>query len=338
MRRFVFLFLCVLLWGCSENYTVPNHTPVVLKVIDNYLMTAYGEGGLLISNETSGASIIQIFPPREMHSIDDFAVDGELIFVLDSRNRDYVAVFSFDGNNATLITPPHRVQGGPFNGIAATGGNLVVSGGTTFLNRFQYNREGEIFGPVNFGRDRGHPDVILSEDGQYAFLSTDFGIGLDIDRFGIMSLFIGDQLEIPLVISELGIAESGMTLGLTSPVGFPIQSSLMQNHLLVAHGGGLSLIELVEGGTFGNVNTIATDISGVSLTVDGSNAYLIGYDGNTPVLLAFDLADISSPALISQTTLDINDIPTSVAVGSLDVFIAAGNSGILRFPKISSGN
>ena len=217
--RYLIVIISLILLGCSESYTVPNHTPGVIKVIDGLLMVAYGEGGLVVSQENSGEVIAQIFPPQGMNSIDDFDKDGNLIFVLDSRNRDYLAVFSLEGDNVRLVSDPVTVQGGPFNGISAANGNLVVAGGTTFLNRFRYMSGGKIEGPVSFGRDRGHPDVLLSADGQAAFVSTDFVGGED--GFGVSSLILGDQLQIPFISSELIISGAGFTNGVTSPVGFP---------------------------------------------------------------------------------------------------------------------
>ncbi|WP_421765087.1 hypothetical protein [Ekhidna sp.] len=333
MRNY-FLIAFILLLSCSENHDVPNHTPGVVKVFNNLLMVAYGEGGLIISDEISGEVLAQIFPPQGMNSIDDFDVDGDLIFVLDSRGRDYMAVFSFDGDETSLVSDPVIVEGGPFNGISASNGNLVVSGGTTFLNRFTYSSSGDIQGPISFGRDRGHPDVILSSNGQVAFISADFGIGLDIDRFGVMSLYIGDELEIPSVISELGIADAGLTEGLTTPVGFPIQTALHNDNLIVAHGGGLTIIRLIEEFVFGSSTNIDIGISAISVAVSQDTAYIIGYQDGTPTLVRVDLTDLDNPAIINSETLITNEsIPTSIAVGSNDLYIAAGTAGLIILPK-----
>lgn len=333
MRRYLIVAF-ILLFSCSESYDVPNHTPGVVKVFNNLLLAAYGEGGLIISDEFSGEVLAQIFPPQGMHSIDDFDMDGDLIFVLDSRGRDYMAVFTFDGSEVSLVSDPVSVEGGPFNGISASNGNLVISGGTTFLNRFTYSTNGEIHGPISFGRDRGHPDVLLSTNGQAAFISTDFGIGLDIERFGVMSLYIGNSLEIPSVISELGIAEAGLTEGLTGPVGFPIQTAIYNDNLVVAHGGGLTIIRLIEEFVFGVHTTIDIGISAVTLAIDGDIAYVIGYRESIPILIRLDLTDIDNPVILQSEILETNgSIPTSIAVGVNDVYIAAGAAGIISLPK-----
>ncbi|WP_436515953.1 hypothetical protein [Ekhidna sp. To15] len=331
MRYIVTLLLLIIL-GCKESYDVPNHTPGVVRIFDNLLMTAYGEGGLIISNVNTGEIITQVFPPQGMNSIDDFDMDGNLIFVLDSRGRDYIAVFSFDGINTSLVADPIAVEGGPFNGVSASNGNLVVSGGTTFLNRFKYSSKGKIFGAVSFGRDRGHPDVLLSDDGQAAFISTDFDGG--VNGFGVTSLYIGDRLQIPFILSELRILESGITTGVTAPVGFPIQTAIYNDNLIVAHGGGLTIINLIEGHIFGSNSNIDIGISGISLAIDDNIAYVIGYQGEIPTLVTVDLSDISNPPTVSTTSLFTDgSIPTSIAVSNTEIYIAAGAAGLLILPK-----
>lgn len=331
MRNLLVLSL-FLFFGCKETYEVPNHTPGVIKVVNGMVMVAYGEGGLIISNESTGQFITQIFPPRGMNSIDDFDTDDDLIFVLDSRGRDFLAVFSFDGTEVELVSRPQTVQGGPFNGISAAAGNLVVSGGTTFLNRFTYSQDGDIQGNVSFGRDRGHPDVLLSPDGQAAFISTDFDGG--VNGFGVTSLHIGEGLQIPFIVSELRIMEAGFSRGVTSPVGFPIQTAVFNDNLIVAHGGGLTIISLSEGYSFESNTNVNIGISAISVAIDANIAYVLGYQGDSPALVRLDLTDINNPNIIGTETLPTNgSIPTSVAVGINDLYIAAGNAGIIQLSK-----
>lgn len=330
MRIIPSVLVILILAGCQDTYDTPNHVPGVVKVSNGLLYAAYGEGGLIISDEVSKETLAHIFPPRGMNSIDDFDVESDLIFAIDSRGRDYLAVFSYSkGQEPQLEASPIQVQGGPFNGISAKNGNLVVSGGTTFLNRFTYNSEGELSGPVTFGRDRGHPEVLLSENGQFAFVSTDF----DGVRYGITSLYIGNELDVPGIVSELDLDGSGFTPGVTKPVGFPIQSSVIDNHLLVAHGGGLTIIQLVEEGGFGTSFTLDIGLSGISVATEADRAYVIGYQNDTPSMVAIDISDINNPSIISTVALNTNDIPTSIAIGMNRIYIAAGKTGILQLLK-----
>lgn len=308
--------------------------PGVLKVHNGLLYAAYGEGGLVISDESSGEFLAQLFPPRNMNSIDDFDVEGNLIFAIDSRGQDYMCVFTFERNEGPdLVTPPVEVQGGPFNGISAKNGNLVVSGGTTFLKRFTYSKSGDIEGPITFGRDRGHPDVLLSDNGQYAFISTDFTGLVDQEPFGITSLFIGEALSIPTLVSELGLPGSGFTVGVTKPVGFPIQSAILEEHLLVAHGGGLAIIQLVDQGGFGNNFTLDIGINGIAVAAEQATIYVIGYQNENPMLVSIDVSDIQNPVILDTHLLMTNQIPTSIAIGATDLYIAVGQDGIIQLPK-----
>ena len=117
-------------------------------------------------------------------------------------------------------------------------------------------------------------------------------------------------------------------------MAFPIQTALLNNNLLVAHGGGLTIIELVENYTFGSNSLIDIGINGVAVHVDQSNAYVIGYQNDTPILVTLDLSDISNPVILSSEEIAANgSLPTSIATGPDDIYIAAGEAGIIRLQK-----
>lgn len=328
MRNLLLLILYLILGSCAEQYDVPNHVPGIVKVVDGRVYTTYGEGGLIITDDETQAFIAQIFPSREMHSIDDVDVDANLIFVLDSRGRDFAAVFQLESNEVRLVSPPIEVEGGPFNGISAANGNMVVSGGTFFLERFTYSKNGDLGGPVSFGRDRGHPDVELSYDGRFAFLSTDFSLTANI-RFGVISLLLGDDLSIPTVISEVGIEGSGFSPGLTTPIGFPIKSVIINDHLLVAHGNGLTFIPLTEG-VFSTPYNLDIGIHCTAIAIAEEMAYVVGLDNGDPTLVRVNLSDIESPIIDSSEKIASAEIPTSVAAGQNMIYVAVGKDGLLQ--------
>lgn len=334
MKRF-FTFILLLSLGCGRDYEVPNHFPGVVKVFNNKTFAAYGEGGLIITDISTQRILSHISPPREMRSIDDFDIDGNLLFIIDARNKGYLASYSIaDISNPKLIDNPTPVQSGPFNGVSAKSGNLVVSGGTTFLEYFQYSNTGELSGSISFGRDRGHPDVLLSDNGLTAFISTDFNGQVDESRFGILSLALSTELSIPTVISQHGIPESGFTKGGTSPVGFPIQLNLYRENLLVAHGGGLTIVKVIENAGFGEIRLFDFGIEAIAVETSNDMAYMIGYDSDQPILLKLDISDIDNPTVSETIPLDIGDnIPTSIALSDQLIFISAGEAGILKMSK-----
>lgn len=331
MRVPFVLIIVSFLSGCSEQYDLPNHVPGVVKVSNGKVYVTYGEGGLIIYDDQTQSVIAQVFPPQGMQSIDDVAIDDDLIFVLDARGRNFMAVFLHDGNRLTLVAKPISVQGGPFNGISASNNNLVVSGGTFFLERFTYSNDGQIEGPISFGRDRGHPDIQLSEDGNYAFVSTDFSLEAN-PRFGILSLQIGKNLSIPTVISELGIEGAGFSEGLTTPIGFPIKSATINDRLIISHGNGLTFVPITEG-IFSSAYHLDIGISSTAIAVWEKTAYVVGLNDNTLFLVQVDLSSINNPIVSSSEALSTDEIPTSIAIGENTIYIAAGKNGLLEVSK-----
>ncbi len=329
--RYYSILLVFILFSCSDDFTVPSHVPGVVKVSGNHLFTSYGDGGLIVTSLNTDEVTTHIFPAGDMRGIDDFDIAGDLLFVLDARGNNYVASYSIaDLDNPELIDGPYLVPGEPFNGISARNGNLVVSGGTRHLEYFQYDASGEISGPATFGRDRGHPDVLLSDNGQVAFASTDFNLDRKVNgaRFGILALSLGTELQIPTEIDQIGITEAGITDGVTTPVGFPIQTALYNNRLLVAHGGGLTIIDLVEQSAFGASRLLDLGINAISVQAQNDIAYVIGLD---PTLVKVDISDPANPSIIESVPLNIGDnIPTSLALSNTSVFIAAGEAGLLE--------
>lgn len=331
MRSLLLFIICIILFSCEEPYDLPNHVPGIVKVVDGKVFTTYGEGGLIISDDQTQAVIAQLFPPRGMHSIDDVDVDDDLIFILDTRGHDFVAVYSIENTKLSLVTPPINVQGGPFNGISASNGNMVVSGGTFFLERFTYSQNGDLNGPVTFGRDRGHPDVQLSEDGNFAFVSTDFSLEAK-PRFGVLSLQLGNKLSLPTVVSELGIEGSGFSTGVTTPTGFPIKSVTTNDHLLVAHGNGLTFIPLTEG-VFNEAYDLDVEMNCTAITINAGMAYLVGMANDGPTLVQVDITNINTPSIESTEKLLTSEIPTSIAVGENTIYVAVGKDGLLEVVK-----
>ncbi|MFK7952060.1 MAG: hypothetical protein AB8B73_04385 [Ekhidna sp.] len=331
MRTQFILILIAFLFSCGEKYDLPNHVPGVVKVSKGKVYVTYGEGGLIIYDDETQNLVAQIFPPQGMHSIDDVAIDNDLIFVLDSRGHDFMAVFSLKDEKIKLVFAATRVQGGPFNGISASNGNLVISGGTFFLERFTYSNDGKIEGSVSFGRDRGHPDIHLSEDGDHAFVSTDFSLEAN-PRFGVLSLQIGNSLSIPTVVSELGIEGAGFTEGLTTPIGFPIKSATTNDRLIVAHGNGLTFIPISEG-IFGSSYHLDIGINCTAVAVSEEIVYAVGLKDNVPFLVQVNLSNANNPIIISSEALLSEEIPTSIAIGENTLYVAVGSDGLIEILK-----
>lgn len=321
------------LWSCSNNAGyLQNGYPAFVRVNGSYAYTANGELGLDIIDLNNLRTVHRMLPQREMHSIDAMSIDGNLLFLIDARGEDYLAVYDVSNPvNPQLIDGPIGVNGGPFTGVSAAGGNVVVSGGTTHLNYFKYTSGGKLSNSeAIFGRDRGHPDVLLSNDGQVAYLSTDFNGLVDDAEYGVVTVALGDLATSPVLLSEIGIPGSGFTEGTTQPSGFPIKTAILSDDvLLVAHGVGLSIIDLVQGRILASMRTVDIGIAATNLAIYQSIAYVVG-NSPSPTLVKVDLSDIANPSVIETVPLNTSGgIPTSVAVTDQLVLIAANEGGLM---------
>ncbi|MDN5203654.1 hypothetical protein QQ008_19855 [Fulvivirgaceae bacterium BMA10] len=324
--------ICVLILACQEEpYDIPHGVPSVVKIYNNYAYTTNGEFGLDIIDLNTLKTVNKMPPAREMNSIDNLSITDNLLFAIDARGEDFLAVFSLDNpTSPKLVSGPVPVQGAPFTGVSAANGNVVVSGGTTFMNFRKYDANGKLSDTEGrFGRDRGHPDILLSEDGRVAYASTDFNGQVNGARFGMIALELDGLTNSPRLISEIGIPGAGFTAGTTRPAGFPIQSALADDHLLVAYGEGLAIIELVNGRGLASLNTLDLGLAAISISVFNGVAYVIGNEP-TPTLVKIDISDIENPVIIESISLNTNGgIPTSIDVNNQYILIAANEGGLI---------
>ena len=107
MRNWV-VYLFVFLSACTDDYIVPSHVPSVVKIVGNYSFVTYGDGGLYISDITTEEVVSHLLPTGGMLGIDDFDVQGDLLFVIDARGRNYLASYSIrDISNPVLVDGQH---------------------------------------------------------------------------------------------------------------------------------------------------------------------------------------------------------------------------------------
>ena len=330
-KNHLYIICIAFITACAND---PNYLdsgfPNFIRINNGFAYVSNGELGLDIIDLASMQTVHRMLPQREMNSIDAMSIDGDLLFLVDARGEDYLAVYSLsDPIRPTLVSGPIGVNGGPFTGVSAANGNVVVSGGTTHLNYRKYDTNGKLSTAESiFGRDRGHPDVLLSSDGAVAYLSTDFNDIVDDAEFGIVTILLDDLAGSPVLLSELGIPGSGFSNTTTRPTGFPIKTAIVGNHLAVAHNAGFTLIELIEGRYLAGVNTIDIDLEATNLAVNDLTAYVIGRDPS-PTLVQIDLTDINSPVVTDRMDLSITSVPTSIAVTDDLILIAANEDGII---------
>ena len=97
-------------------------------------------------------------PPPGSESVDDLAVAEEFLFALDAREPGHLSVFSLHDSLApVLVSGPTEVGVGPFSGVSAGNGHVIVSGGTSSLSLFSYDAIGRLsINPVTTDLVRRH--------------------------------------------------------------------------------------------------------------------------------------------------------------------------------------
>ncbi|MEM8712951.1 MAG: hypothetical protein AAGG01_18525, partial [Planctomycetota bacterium] len=181
-------------------------------------------------------------PPAGSNRVDDVAIADGLLFLLDAASGGRLAVMDLSDPLApALVSAPVNVPVGPFAGVSAGGGQVAVSGGTGLMTVRTYDGEGRLSAAVrSIDLGIGQPDVTVSEDGALAFVSTDFAGTVGGSSFGLTTVRLGTPLTIE---QRSGLPGAGFTPGFQSPANFPIASARFQDGAVVAHGGGVSLVD-----------------------------------------------------------------------------------------------
>ena len=298
-----------------------------VAVAGQYAYAAAGAQGVVIV-DLSGPKIAGVVaPPGVTGTIDDVAIDGDLLFTLDASGTGGLSVFSIaNPMQPTLVSGPVTVGVSPFAGVSAANGRVVVSGGTGLLTSRSYQADGTLeasFSSIDLGV--GQPDVLVAEDGQTAFVSTDFSGFFDGQTFGITVIDItGSNLSI---LDQIGIDGAGFSPGFRKPANFPIESAQSGDTLYVASGDGVAVFDTSNPNAVKTLALIPLNTNPVNIDVVGNMLYVVG---NSPIatFTSIDVSVLSSPVL--QTTfLPAGSDPLGVAATSTSVVIADAELGVL---------
>jgi len=285
------------------------------------------DDGIAVIDANTGRTLTTVAPPAG-ETIDDLALADDLLFALDARPPGHVSAYSLrDPAHPRIIRSSLEVPVGPFSGVSASGGFLVVSGGTSQLTLWRYDTSGTLTGPLaatDLGR--GQPDVLLGPGG-VLFVSTHYSgpyFGFDIARFD------SAQARIDL-LAKLPLPDAGFTTGGAKPANFPIEAALLSaDTLLIASARGVDVVDIRVPRQPRLLATI--DVGGPAVNVDADHATAaVIVAGAAPSLVVLDFA---APApLQRRVELPIGTIPTAVALGGPRAAIAAGSSGVLFVTK-----
>lgn len=269
-------------------------------------------------------------PPPGSGSIDDLAIADGLLFALDARPPGHLGVWSLaDPFTPQPLDAPVAVAVGPFSGVSAAGGRVVVSGGTAELSLRTYDAQGRL-GPevdsIDLGR--GQPDVLLAGDGRRAFVSTHYWG----PYFGVTLLALDGAPPSLRPTASIPLDSYGFTAGGAKPANFPIELAAAAGPVaVVAHARGLAVVSLGTGAPH-VISVLDVGVQAVAVDVDGDVAAVVG-SVPTPRLVLVDLADPQAPVIRNTVTLPPDSLATSVAISATDVVVAAHREGTLLFRR-----
>jgi hypothetical protein len=294
---------------------------------DSVAYVTLADSGLAVVDASSGRRIALVAPASGTGSVDDVALDGELLFALDARPPGALSVWSLrDPRHPSRLGPPVNVPVGPFSGVSARLGMCIVSGGTSELTAWRYDAAGvlEAAGVLDLGR--GQPDVLVAS-GTLAFVSSHYWgpyFGIDVVRRDGTLLSRSATLE---------LAGAGFTTGGAKPANFPIELALLDSAtLLVAYARGLAVIRVAPQRTLSLVEVV--DVGGPATSVDAAGHIAVVAIGGRDPGVAFVTFDTSVPvsSRVRRVTLPAGTNPTGVALSTRNAsvaLVAARGQGVL---------
>lgn len=314
----------------AATYPVTRAGETANVVIDGSIAFAsLGERGIEVFDTASGKVLEIVPPPDAGGSVDDLAIADHFLFALDARPPGHLSVFSLAKSpKLELTSAPIEVAVGPFSGVSAGGGRVIVSGGTSLLSLRSYDAGGKL-GPLVATIDcgRGQPDVLLTPDGNRAFVSTHrWG-----PYFGLTTLRVSGSAPYLTKSGSLKLDTYGFSAGGAKPANFPLETALDGNVLLIAHLRGLTTVSIADPDRPARLADLDIGVKGVNVDVRNHLAAVVG-SSPRPLLVLVDVSSPSSPRVIRSIPLPDESTPTGVAIGITRVVVAAGNHGLLQFP------
>jgi hypothetical protein len=314
------------LFGSLAYPTLPSGEAAHVAVSGSTAYLARGETGVEVYDVEARARVALLPPPPGARSSDHLCVADGKLFVLDAR-RGRLSVYSAaEARAPKLVSAPVAVPVGPFSGVSAGGGRVIVSGGTSELTVLAYDDAGRL-GAARATADlgRGQPEVRIAPDGTRAVVSTHFSR----PDFGVTTLLVRPPPEAPVIEGRLALEAAGFTPGGFKPANFPLVALLDGDRLFAAYGAGLAEVDLTRPAAPRLVRVVPLDVTPVSLSADGSTLAIVGSSPAPRVVLV----DMRTLAVLRSEALPADAKALDVALTPSNVVIAAGPRGALVLPR-----
>lgn len=357
--------------GCRLPGIVPAGEPANVAARGDFAYAALAEAGVGVYALPSGPladdavtllPLRVIAPPPGSDRIDDLAIDAASghLFTLDALAPGAWCEWSTAAPEAPrLLRGPLAAPVGPFAGITAANGAVLVSGGTSVLTVWSALSTPSLSplaaAPLqSLDLGRGQPDVLLAADGDLAVVSTHFRFWGD--TFGITTLRRGDAamrnaaaISSPFAVSgRLELRGAGYADGGARPANFPLVVALADTNAIVTAGRELVLLDLAQSAAPRESGRVELPFVAVHVAAHAARAVAVG--GAPTPMAAFLERDASDRwRLVATRALPASSQPTGVAFAGEDaaaddapprVVIAARGAGLLVFcwPRQSSGS
>lgn len=317
--------------ACRLPPEAASGTTSNVAVAGEFAYATLAERGLGVYRVQGGELVAELPPPHGAESVDDVAIADGLLFALDAKTPGHLAVYSLARPAAPeLVAPAREVPVGPFSGVAAARGRVLVSGGTSELTVAHYDAGGRLAAASEaLDLGRGQPDVAIAADGEHAYVSTHFS--LLADTFGLTTLAVAGPSGTSRALATLELAGAGFTPGGRRPANFPLEMAVRGTQLLVAYGRGLAVVDVANPAAPELAAVLPLDLAAVSVDVRGSRAVLVGSEPE-PALVVVELSGAAGPWIVERIALARGSEPTGVALGDGVAVVAAQGAGVQVVP------
>jgi hypothetical protein len=321
-----------LTWGAFSYPTTQAGEPANVVARGEWAYVTRAEAGIEVLHLRRQASSRVLPLPTGLDSADDLAIADGLLFVLDARPPGYVAALSLaDPATPALLGRPIAVDVGPFSGVAAGGGRLIVSGGTSLLSLRQYDAAGRL-GAETATADlgRGQPDVLLGSRGELGLVSThDWGPYFDLT-------VIRATLQPPQIVrlGSLPLDTYGFTPGGARPANFPLEAAAAAGGSIVhvAFAKGLAVVDISDAAAPKLLAQLELGVEPVNVDVRDGVAALVGSEPK-PMLVLVDVRAPARPKILQSFPLPEGSLATGVALTASHAVVAAHRQGTLLFDR-----
>ena len=290
----------------------------------SFAYVTLGDSGFAVAEAGSGRRVAVASPGPGMESVDDVAIDGDLLFALDARPPGALSVWSLrDPSRPARVGPAVHVPVGPFSGVSARAGLCIVSGGTSELTAWRYDSAGTLASAGSLDLGRGQPDVLVAS-GELAFVSSHYWgpyFGLDVVRSeaGTFSR-----------VGRLPLDGAGFTAGGAKPATFPLESAMLDSvTLLVAHQRGLAVVRVRDPRAPALIEVIGV---GPAVNVDAAGRVAAVTVGGSAPLVAFVDFDAPGASRVRRVALPPGTNPAGIALSTPNAsvaLVAARGQGVL---------